>query len=212
MSPEPFFSEDSPPADRIVGVVLAGGKSTRLGRDKVVEVVGGKSLLAATVELVAGVTGEVVVSGRDPAPLGVAVPWLPDAVSGTGPAGGILTALTALGRPVLAVSCDLPFLRRDTLTALLAARQGRPAAALMTTYRRTDTGYVESLVAVYEPAGAPILKRAVAEGLYRLSAVFPEAIRHHLDYDPADPEAAKPFFNINYPRDLDLAREMEQAS
>ncbi len=206
------FPEISSGVDRVLGVVLAGGKSTRLGRDKVVEVVGGKSLLAATVELVADVAGEVVVSGRNPAPLGIHVPWLPDAVSGTGPAGGVLTALLAFGRPVLAVSCDLPFLRRDTLTALLAARLRRPGTALMTTYRRTDTGYVESLVAVYEPAGAPVLQRAMDGGMYRLSAAFPAAIRHHLDYDPADSDAAKPFFNINFPRDLDLAREMEQAS
>ncbi|MEF3696480.1 molybdenum cofactor guanylyltransferase [Desulfolutivibrio sp.] len=201
-----------PTLDTVLGVVLAGGGSTRLGRDKAAEVIGGRSLLAATVELLVRVVGEAAVSGRDPAPFGVAVPWLPDAVTGTGPAGGILTALEAYGRPILAVSCDLPFLRQDTLTNLLEARRRRPATALMTTYRRTDTGYVESLVAVYEPAGAPILRRAVESGLYRLSAVFPETIRHHLDYDPADPLAAKPFFNINYPRDLELAREMELVS
>ena len=202
----------SPEASEVVGLVLAGGKSTRLGRDKAGEVVGGKSLLAAAVELLSGVVGEVVVSGRDPAPLGVQAPWLPDAVARKGPAGGILTALEAYGRPVLAVSCDLPFLRRETLTALLAARKYRPDTALLTTYRRTDTGYVESLVAIYEAAGAPLLRRSIENGVYRLSAAFPEALRHHLDYDPGDPQAARPFFNINYPRDLELAREMERVS
>lgn len=198
--------------DAVLGLVLAGGKSTRLGRDKAVEIVGGRPLLAAVVELVAGAVGDVAVSGRDPAPLGIRVPWLADAVPGLGPAGGILTALEAYGRPVLTVSCDLPFLNRRTLADLLAARRTRPEGALMTTYRRTDTGYVESLVAVYEPAGAGALRRAVDAGVYRLSAAFPPQVRHHLDYDPDDPEAARPFFNVNYPRDLDLAREMERVS
>jgi len=202
----------APGASDVLGVVLVGGKSTRLGRDKAVEVVGGKSLLAATVALVSDVVGEVVVSGRDPAPLGVNAPWLPDAVAGKGPAGGILTALETFRRPVLAVSCDLPFLRRETLTNLLEARNRRPDAALLTTYRRTDTGYVESLVAVYEPAGAPHLRQAIEKGVNRLSAVFHEGLRHHLDYDPGDALAARPFFNVNYPRDLELARKMERVS
>jgi molybdopterin-guanine dinucleotide biosynthesis protein A len=193
-------------------VVLAGGKSVRLGRDKAAEVFSGQNMLARTVGLLARVVSKVVVSGRDPCPLGIFLPWLADEVAGKGPAGGVLTVLAAFGRPVLAVSCDLPFLREDTLVDLLAARNRRPPGTLMTTYRRADTGYLESLVAVYEPAGATLLRRAMENGINRLSAVFTEDLRHHLDYDPDDPHAARPFFNVNLPRDLLRAREMERVS
>ncbi|WP_246287977.1 molybdenum cofactor guanylyltransferase [Desulfolutivibrio sulfoxidireducens] len=201
-----------PDSREVLGVVLAGGKSVRLGRDKVAEVFLGQNMLARTVNLLFRVVGQVVVSGRDPSPFGISVPWLPDAVTGKGPAGGVLTVLEAFGRPILAVSCDLPFLREKTLADLLAARDRRPAKALMTAYRRIDTGYMESLVAVYEPAGAPLLRRAIETGSNRLFSVFTEDLRHHLDYDPDDSVAARPFFNVNSPRDLALAREMERIS
>ncbi|MFZ5813015.1 MAG: molybdenum cofactor guanylyltransferase [Thermodesulfobacteriota bacterium] len=198
--------------DAILGVVLAGGKSVRLGRDKAAEIFSGQNLLGRTVGLLSRVVPEVVVSGRDPSVLGIDVPWLPDAVSGKGPAGGILTVLEAYGRPILAVSCDLPFLCEHTLKRLLNAREKRRPNDLLTAYRRTDSGYIESLVAVYEPAGAPLLRQAIEAGVNRLFSVFTENLRHHLDYDPDDALAAKPFFNINFPRDLVRAREMEWVS
>jgi molybdopterin-guanine dinucleotide biosynthesis protein A len=200
------FSNNS---GRVLGVVLAGGKSVRLGRDKAAEIFSGQNLLGRTVGLLSQVASEVVVSGRDPAALGVDVPWFPDAVSGKGPAGGILTALESYGRPILAVSCDLPFLDEQTLRRLLHARKQRHPDVLLTTYRRTDSGFIESLVAVYEPGGAPLLRRAIAAGVNRLFSVFTENLRLHLDYDPSDAITAKPFFNVNYPRDLVRARELE---
>ncbi len=198
--------------DEILGVVLAGGKSLRLGRDKAAEIFSGQNLLGRTVGLLSRLVPEVVVSGRDPSVLGIDAPWLPDAVSGKGPAGGILTVLEAYGRPILAVSCDLPFLDEQTLRRLLHARKQRHPDVLLTAYRRTDSGFMESLVAVYEPGGAPLLRQAIAAGVNRLFSIFTENLRLPLDYDPDDAITAKPFFNVNYPRDLVRAREMEWVS
>ena len=195
-----------------LGVILAGGKSSRMGRDKAWLSFFGQPMLARVASVVQNVTGELYVSGRDPAAFGIRAPWLPDALPGQGPAGGVLTVLEATGRPCLVVSCDLPFLDEATLARLVAAWRDRPAGARMTTYRIAETGYVESLVAIYASEGAPLLRESLARGQRRLSAIFPESLRCHIDYDKADRNTARAFFNVNAPPDLLLARDMETGS
>lgn len=197
-------------ADDVVGVVLAGGKSSRLGRDKAGLRFSGETLLAVTAALLRRVTGEVLVIGRDPRPLGVDAPWRLDDLPGQGPAGGILTALRATGKPCLALSCDLPFMDEETLRGLLDARANMPGDALMTTYRQVETGFVESLTAIYEPEAAPVLAEALARGERKLTAIFPERVRRHLPYRTDDSVRARAFFNVNFPLDLVRAREMER--
>ncbi|MYL83991.1 NTP transferase domain-containing protein [Desulfovibrio aerotolerans] len=193
-----------------LGVILAGGKSSRMGRDKAWLTFFGQPLFCRVADTLAAVTGEVLVSGRDPLPFDLCLPWLPDATPGNGPAGGVLTVLAATGRPCLIVSCDLPFLEEAVLKRLITAWQTRPPEALMTTYRIIESGYVESLVAIYDPEGIPVLQRNLAQGQRRLSAIFPEEMRCHVDYSRADPAVARAFFNVNSPPDLIRARGMEE--
>ncbi|OLN26563.1 Molybdopterin-guanine dinucleotide biosynthesis protein MobA [Desulfovibrio sp. DV] len=193
-----------------LGVILAGGKSSRMGRDKAWLTFFGQPLFRRVADTLAAVTGEVLVSGRDPLPFGLAVPWVADETPELGPAGGVLSVLAATGRPCLVVSCDLPFLDEATLVRLIAAWSARPPTTLMTTYRIVETGFVESLVAIYDPAGVEVLRRCLLMGQRRLSAIFPEALRCHVDYSREDPAAVRAFFNVNSPPDLIRARGMEE--
>ncbi len=193
----------------LTGVVLAGGKSRRLGRDKVCEPLSGRSFLAHTAELLLELCPEVYVSGRDAGPLaaelGAKPPWLPDDVPGCGPMGGILTCLQRLQRPLLVLACDLPLMDADTLRTLVAAWRNRPPHAVMTTFQQVETGYIESLAAVYEPEAAPLLQEAVDQSMFKLSRAVPAEKRCHISYSQ---DQALPFFNINYPADLALLRRL----
>ncbi len=74
----------------ILGVVLAGGQSSRFGRDKALAELGGHTLIARSVDLLSGWCEHVVVAGRETAP----APTLPDwPRPGVGPLGGIAAAL-----------------------------------------------------------------------------------------------------------------------
>jgi molybdenum cofactor guanylyltransferase len=196
-------------ADLPLGLVLAGGKSSRMGRDKAGLTFFGQPLLCRVADVLSRVTGDVFVSGRDPAVFGLDLPWLPDEIPGQGPAGGVLTVLAAVHRPCLVVSCDLPFLDEGTLRRLVAAWRGRAGHVLMTTYRIVETGYLECLVSVYEPEAVPLMREHLARGERRLSAMFPEDRRVDLEYSCADASLARAFFNINAPPDLMRARGME---
>lgn len=189
-----------PDLEILRGLVLAGGRSTRLGRDKTRLVFSGRPLLERAVALLRRVADEAWVSGTDPADLDCDAPWLPDDVPGQGPLGGILTALNRLGGPVLALACDLPLMRADVLEALLAARCSRPSGAVATMFLNPATGRVEPLVAVYEAGAAPLLAEAAARGTYGLSRAVPAQRRHEVPYGVG---MSRAFLNLNTPGDLD---------
>ncbi len=186
--------------EAVRGLVLAGGQSRRLGRDKTRLVLSGRSLLERAVALLRAVSVEAWVSGTDPSDLGCDAPWLADDVPGLGPLGGILTALKHLGGPVLALACDMPLMRADVLEGLLRARAARPAGTMATMYLDPDTGRVEPLVAVYEPTAANLLARSADQGMYALSRAVPAQHRLEIPYGPG---LARAFLNLNTPGDLD---------
>jgi molybdopterin-guanine dinucleotide biosynthesis protein A len=185
--------------------VLAGGRSKRLGRDKAMLDVAGQTLLSRTVRTLSCITKATYVSGRDPKPMGVDVPWFPDVVEGIGPMGGIIAALKQLNAPCLCVSCDLPLLSESLLNRLVCASSVAPPHTAMTTFRHEETGYIESMIAVYEPGAADLLEDALSKECYKLSVAVPEERREHLSFSE---EEALAFFNINYPADLALLKRM----
>ena len=129
------------------GIVMAGGLSSRMGRNKLrLSIHGdGKDMLERTVELLGGFTDDVFVSCRAPED---AAPFkaIPDEVDRQGPFGGVYSALRRLQKPILVLSCDLPFMDGPTLRRLLDAREARLPGTIMTTYQqevrcRVETGY-----------------------------------------------------------------------
>jgi len=196
----------------VAGMVLAGGRSRRLGQDKVLLLQDGETFLARSVGLLTRHCAPVLVSGRDPAVpdergvrTGVDARWLPDAVAGIGPMGGIIAGLRELARPLVVIACDLPLLDDRTLARLLAFRESRPSTALMTTFLQRETGFIESLVAVYEPGALEYLEASCEQGIYKLSRALPRELRHELPYSQ---EEAAVFFNINRPQDLEQLVEL----
>jgi len=187
-----------PRAD-VAAVILAGGESTRLGRDKAMIEIAGVPLLARTVALAGRLCSEVYVSGRDPGACLPGVPWFADATGRIGPMGGIMTALTILSRPILVLSCDLPLMTEEVLSQLLTFRDKNRKSSVMTVYLHPLTGYIESLAAIYEPESLGYLRAAAARGSYKLSLAIPEQVRNHIPCGD-DPEV---FFNVNRPEDLD---------
>lgn len=181
-------------------MVLAGGKSRRLGRDKAAVELDGCPMLARMVSLARRFCPRVAVSGRDPSPLVTGVPWFLDEEPGLGPIGGIVTALERYATPCLVLSCDLPLLDEETLERLMAAWRNKPQAAVMTTFLQPSTGFIEALVSVYEPQAAPILRGAKEKGCRKLSRAIPPELRHHVPYAM---DEAGAFFNVNTPADLE---------
>ncbi len=169
----------------ILGVVLAGGQSSRFGSDKALAELGGHTLIARSVDLLSGWCEHVVVAGRETAP----APTLPDwPRPGAGPLGGLAAALR-LARDqgyasVLSVGVDALGLP-ENLPALLA-----PAPAYVAS---------QPVIGLW-PASAAEAIEAILTGEGRHSMLaFAEAIGARPVQLAAEPA------NINTPADLAAA-------
>ncbi len=206
MGKEPFLS----------GIVLAGGHSRRLRRDKtMLRLWGprGPTLLEAAVAHLAAVCADVVVVSdrpRDWPALPARLVW--DRYPGGGALGGIYSGLLEAAYPfALTVACDMPFLN----PALLRYMAGRPRVYDVLIPRLGHAGkatdpQVEPLHAIY---GRPCLEpmRALLErGERRIIGFFPQVRVRYLEeaeWAALDPQGLS-FRNINTPADLAAARRM----
>ena len=149
----------------IFGLILAGGLSSRMQRDKAALEYRGKAQLDRAYELAARHVSQVFVSVRatqtcDPAR--AQRPLIVDSVAGEGPTVGIRSALAAHPQVAwLVLACDLPFLSDAVLSDLLRERD---VASLATAYRSAHDGLPEPLCAIWEPAAAAALTEYQAAG------------------------------------------------
>jgi len=153
------------PAAPVFGLILAGGSSTRMHRDKAALQYRGKSQLDRAFDLGCRHVGKVFVSVRTNQatdPTRAQRPLIVDSVEGEGPIVGIRSGLAAHPQVAwLVLACDLPFLSDTALSQLL--RQRDPTA-LATAFRSTHDGLPEPLCAIWEPAAAAALAAYQAEG------------------------------------------------
>jgi molybdopterin-guanine dinucleotide biosynthesis protein A len=149
----------------IHGLILAGGSSKRMHRDKAALQYQGQSQLERAYDLANRHVSSVFVSVRASQtadPTRAQHPMIVDSVAGEGPMVGIRSALAAFpGVAWLVLACDLPYLSDAAISQLLRERD---AASLATAYRSVHDGLPEPLCAIWEPAAAAALAEYQAGG------------------------------------------------
>jgi molybdopterin-guanine dinucleotide biosynthesis protein A len=166
----------SAPGDRIGAVVLAGGRSSRFGRDKLEVEVGDRRLLDRAVDAVRPVADEIVVVGpvHVERAAGPGIRVVRDKVAYEGPLVGLATGLEGLGPDVdrvLVIGGDMPSLVPDVLRLLVAALDGDAVAAWL----EREPSPRPLPMAIRRRAGISTAARLVAAGERRLRAL-PEAL------------------------------------
>ena len=175
------------------GFVLAGGGSTRMGRDKALLEHHGRTLLEHVAAQVRGAAGNVRIIA-DPVRyqhLGFVV--VPDERPGCGPLGGIVTALSISNHPWnLVVACDMPEIGAPFLATLV--REAAGARSGIECVVPTHPGGPEPLCAMYHRGALPKLRDALDRNILKMRAVV--AL---LEAQPI--AVAVRFRNINTPED-----------
>jgi molybdenum cofactor guanylyltransferase len=198
------------------GIVLAGGRSSRMGTPKAALEWHGSTLLCRTAGILSRVSGGPVLVVRA---AGQALPWLPghvevvdDPREGMGPVQGLAAGLTAVaGRAEIAFVCstDMPFLHPAFVRRVLRAAEGGADVALP-----IARGHPQPLAAAYRTKLAPVAERLVRQGRLRPAFLFDECVVTRLDEaalraDPVlaavDPDLDS-VVNINEPADYQAAR------
>ncbi|HXB00093.1 MAG TPA: NTP transferase domain-containing protein [Steroidobacteraceae bacterium] len=185
----------------IYGLILAGGASKRMQRDKAALKIQGKTQLDRAFELLSRYLQRVFVSVRADQtsdPTRAHLPLIVDSVEGAGPITGIRSALAAHPEVAwLVLACDLPFVSDAAIEELLRRRD---PSALATAYKSAHDGLPEPLCAIWEPAAAPPLAEYQAAGGHCPRKFL---IRHGAPLiDPPDPRALD---NVNTPEEYSQA-------
>ena len=198
------------------GLLLAGGKSTRMGRDKASMVVGddGMTQAARAIGLLRRFCGRVYISLRDgqsPPEGGEDVPVIRDSKEAEGPLSGILGAFhEAPGAAWRVMACDLPVVSEDVL-ARLVERFSEESGPAFTAYASPADGLPEPLCAIYGPSAQSVLRRHAARGHICPRHIMAEESVRLLPLLAADAAALA---NLNTPDDLaeaEAGREIHPA-
>jgi molybdenum cofactor guanylyltransferase len=165
----------------IEAFLLAGGESSRMGRNKALLELNGEPLIQRAANLLTALVSSIslVISATQPANSkntdpysNFGLPTLVDSWPSAGPLGGIATALAAAqSKSCLILACDMPFLTREWLTFLLdqsARSESENSKPIDVIIPETNRG-LEPLCAIYRATCAPILAATLDRGVRKVT-------------------------------------------
>lgn len=192
----------------LAGIVLAGGRSRRMGRDKASLEWEGRPMLDVIAESIGQRCSPVLVaaSASSQAFAELApdseLTWVTDEQVGTGPLGGIVAALTAAkdagAAAAFVCATDLPLVSADLIDELLRALTGSPDVVIA-----HEGGRDHPLSGIYRVRALPVLEELVAQGELLMTNALDAVVTHRVGV--SDPRWLT---NVDAPEDLHRLREL----
>ena len=187
-------------------LILAGGASRRMGRDKATAILSGQTMIARIVERLAPQVMSLAINAPQGSFLDLGLPLVPDTIADRpGPLAGVLAGLrhaatTGSATHLLTVPADTPFLPRN-LAATLCAAAADPQRIVLA----ASAGQVHPVVALWPLSLADDLETWLTDPDNRRLQAF--IVRHPslaVDFPLVETPAGPldPFFNVNTPADL----------
>ena len=193
---------------KVTGVILAGGKSSRMGTDKAMLKIGSFLTIERVATVLRTVTDEILIVTDQPAKYAsFGDTTTPDLLPGNGPLGGIHAGLVkSTHHWAIVTACDLPFIS-TSLCRLLINSRAPGLEVIVPRYR----GRLEPLCAVYSKDALKVIEQRLARGLNKTIFLFDELkVKYLEDEELACAEICleKVFFNLNTPADLEAAQAL----
>jgi len=195
----------------MTSIVLAGGKGTRLGKDKLLQVVGDRPLLQRVIDSLSPISQRILVvtaqGQKRPAiqATQTIVAPVPDIYPEKGALGGIYAGLSASdSQHSLVVAADMPFLNSDLLQHLISV-----AIDFDVVMPRLNGG-IEPLHAVYSRNCLPAIQEQIERSQLQIRVILKQVRVRYIEQeeiDRFDPRHLS-FFNVNTPDDLREARNI----
>jgi len=180
----------------VTGVILAGGKSRRMGTDKARLELAGQTLFARALELLQGFFANILIAGDRPDLARPGIPAIADFYPGSA-LGGLHTGLiTATTDWIFVAPCDMPYPDARIVKALLQSRDGVDAVV-----PRTAAGY-EPVFALYHKNCLPQMAAMLQQNQFRIYDFYQRIAIRYLE-PPELPEGWQhALLNINTPEQL----------
>ncbi len=194
----------------ISAVIMAGGRSLRMGQDKALLKIGHLTTVEFQLQRLSPLFKEIILSTNAPGRFtALGIPAVPDLIPGRGPLGGIYTALTRVGNPYMfAIACDMPLINPELIQYMKERCEGYDV-----TVPETERG-LEPLHAIYSRDCIPAIKKQLdSKGSGRVISFFPEVrvrviTKEEISKIKGGPDA---FLNFNTPEDYQKALKLLRA-
>ena len=187
----------------LTSIILAGGKSSRLGRSKLSECLCGKKLIEHVIERLEPISNQILIVTTEEQSrflLTNKAEVVTDIYPGKGPLGGIYTGLLASKSLYsLVVGCDMPFLNINLLRYMISPIQGFDALV-----PRLEKDKIEPLHAIYSRCCTDIIQTQLENEHLKISQTLDKLCTRYVEREECkrfDPYLLS-FFNINSPADL----------
>jgi len=184
------------------GLVLAGGKSTRMGFDKSKAAWNGREQRYHMADMLKAFCNEVYISrSSDQQVVDSSYPSLTDTFTGLGPYGAILSAFREKpGNAWLVIACDLPLLDVETLRYLV---DNRDCSSIATAFGNGFEGLPEPLITIWEPKSYPVLLSFLSQGYS-----CPRKVLINSDSKLLTAPDTNALTNVNTPEDLEKIKKL----
>jgi len=194
----------------VTGIILAGGKSLRFGRNKATEKIAGMTLVERVIKQLSSITHEMILVTNESRSQFAEFDFL-DVVSdiypAKGPLGGIYTGLsTSRTAANIVVACDMPFLNTALLSHMVEISPGFDAVI-----PRWPNNQIEPLHGIYSVSCVPVMKKRLENNQLSISECLKEMRVRYFDqteFSKFDP-GFRSFFNINNQADIELFNKIE---
>jgi molybdopterin-guanine dinucleotide biosynthesis protein A len=202
------INEKDGPIKGITGLILAGGKSTRFGKNKALVEVDGIRLIERVIRVMGSVFQRLILITNAPHEYAyLKLPMVEDLIKGLGPLGGLYTGLETISNEAgFFVACDMPFLCEPLIRHMASVRGDFDVVLPKIDWK------IEALHALYSKRCLPAIKELIDSQEYQVIRFLPKIRVKYLNEDEIrqyDPQL-KAFSNINKPQELPGGTGMEK--
>ncbi len=196
----------------MMGIVLAGGKSRRLGINKSLLEIGDKKLIQRVVDVLADIFSDLLLVTNTPEDYEfVGLPMVGDAIPGTGALGGIYSGLKASSSErSFFVACDMPFLNGDLIRHMIAEAGGHDVVIPRVSYGTRNSAGYQPLHAIYSKGCIPHIEALLQARRLCIIDFFPHVRVKEIPQEVVqryDPNRCL-FLNVNVPSDIERAETL----
>ncbi len=185
----------------VSGVILAGGKNRRFGKNKALAKICDQPLIERVAGVMSSIFEDLVLITNTPEVYSyLNIPLYKDEIEGCGPLGGILTGLTHMGCNYgFFAACDMPCLKQPFIRHMTYLKNGYDIVV-----PRISEDKIEPLHAIYAKTCIPFIRESIKGGCYRISRLIRMGYARYIDIDEIcqfDPDLIS-FINVNTEKEL----------
>jgi molybdopterin-guanine dinucleotide biosynthesis protein A len=197
----------------MTGVILAGGKSSRMGTNKAFLDLGGKKIIQRVIDVFLTLFDEIIIISNEP---DLYKSWgfkvVPDILPERGSLGGIYTGIvTASQHQAFFAACDMPFLNQSFIRYMIdQAPECDVIIPHAPTEENSSSDGLHPLHAIYSKVCIKPIAQLLEKNIFKIIRFFPEVRVKRITQEEIqkfDPQLLS-FFNANTPEDFEFAKSL----